>query len=84
MGTTGMVVKTRETLHPAVLDHLAAWLRHNVGVSAGRTCAGGLTKFEPRELERLPIPKLERLHGRKNGERLRRAGSKSMPWSWTP
>ena len=31
--------------------------------STGRTCTGGLTKFEPKELERLPIPKLERLHG---------------------
>ena len=39
--------------------------------SAGRTCAGGLTKFEPKELERIPIPKLGRLCGRKNGERLR-------------
>ena len=53
----------RETLPAAVLDNLAAWLRNNVGVSAGRTYAGGLTKFEPKELERLPIPKLERLHG---------------------
>ena len=53
----------RETLPAVVLDNLAAWLRNNVGVSAGRTYAGGLTKFEPKELERLPIPKLERLHG---------------------
>ena len=53
----------REALPPAVLDNLAAWLRNNVGVSAGRTYAGGLTKFEPKELERIPIPKLERLHG---------------------
>ena len=52
--------------------------------SAGRTCAGGLMKFEPKELERIPIPELERLHGRKDGERLRRAGSRSMPWPWTP
>ena len=50
----------RETLPPAVLDSLAAWLRNNVGVAAGRTYAGGLTKFEPKELERIPIPKLER------------------------
>ena len=53
----------REILPAVVLDNLAAWLRNNVGVSAGRTYAGGLTKFEPKELERLPIPKLERLHG---------------------
>ena len=53
----------REALPPAVLDNLASWLRDNVSVSAGRTYAGGLTKFEPKELERIPIPKLERLHG---------------------
>ena len=32
---------------------------------AGRTCTGGLTKFRPMEPERIPIPKLGRLHGRK-------------------
>ena len=53
----------RETLPSAVLDNLAAWLRGNVGVAAGRTYAGGLTKFEPKGLERIPVPKLERLHG---------------------
>ena len=50
----------REMLPPTVLDSLVAWLRNNVGVAAGRTYAGGLTKFEPKELERIPIPKLER------------------------
>jgi hypothetical protein len=27
----------------------------------GRTYAGGLVKFEPKEMERLPIPSLDRL-----------------------
>jgi len=31
-------------------------LRHTVSVQDGRTYAGGLTKFEPREMERLTIP----------------------------
>ena len=39
---------------------LAVWLRGNVGVAAGRTDTRGLTKFEPKELERLRVPKLER------------------------
>jgi hypothetical protein len=47
-------------------DHLAddmaaaivAWLRVNVAVEAGRTYAGGLTKFEPGEIERICIPSL--------------------------
>ena len=46
----------RETLSPRVLDVLAALLRREVTTSAGRTYAGGLTKFEPRELERVLIP----------------------------
>ena len=37
------------------------WLNKNVLVSSGRTYAGGLTKFEPKEIERIHIPKLEEL-----------------------
>ena len=47
-------------------EHLARvvhWLNDNVSASDGRTYAGGLTKFEPREIERLLIPSLEALAG---------------------
>lgn len=43
------------------LDRLAKALRDSVSVAQGRTYAGGLTKFEPREMERLPIPDLPTL-----------------------
>ena len=54
-------------LYPRILlseDDLALiirWLNANVSLGGGRTYAGGLTKFEPREVMRLPIPHLERL-----------------------
>lgn len=54
----------RQPLPDATLDALAAWLRATACTSAGRTYAGGLTKFEPRELERLPIPPLDELSER--------------------
>lgn len=55
----------REPLGDADLDRLIAWLRVNVRLDAGRAYAGGLTKFEPREVERIAIPRLEDLpHGR--------------------
>jgi hypothetical protein len=38
------------------LDTLAAFLSANVSAGEGRTYAGGLTKFEPREMERLWVP----------------------------
>ena len=46
----------REPLADAVLDRLAAHLRASAGLGQGRTYAGGLVKFEPREMERLPVP----------------------------
>lgn len=46
----------REPLPARVLDALAAHLRESVTLDRGRTYAGGLTKFEPREMERLPVP----------------------------
>ena len=52
----------RAPLPDATLDALAAWLQRNVRTSGGRTYAGGLTKFEPREIERILVPPPERLH----------------------
>lgn len=46
----------RVDLPPAALDRLAHHLRTTVGVGSGRTYSGGLTKFEPKEMERLPVP----------------------------
>lgn len=51
----------RDTMSVSDLDLLAAYLRVNVSTSSGRTYAGGLTKFEPREMERLAVPDLELL-----------------------
>jgi predicted RNA methylase len=51
----------RDPMPDALLDALAAWLRANVAQSAGRTYAGGLTKFEPKELERVLVPPLVEL-----------------------
>lgn len=50
-----------EKISEKILSQLVAWLQNNVRVDGGRTYAGGLTKFEPKELERIPIPKLEHL-----------------------
>jgi hypothetical protein len=46
----------REPLPGAALDRLAAYLRSSVALGQGRTYAGGLTKFEPGEMERLTVP----------------------------
>ena len=43
------------------LDALAAHLRQTTSVDQGRTYAGGLTKFEPKEMERLWVPPPDRL-----------------------
>lgn len=43
------------------IANLTAYLRANVSTDSGRTYAGGLTKFEPRELERVRVPTLEML-----------------------
>jgi hypothetical protein len=51
----------RENLTEDQLNALAAWLRSNVSVESGRTYAGGLTKFEPKEVEKLTIPNLPKL-----------------------
>jgi adenine-specific DNA-methyltransferase len=46
----------RVDLSRAQLDALAAALRDGTTLTQGRTYAGGLVKFEPREMERLPVP----------------------------
>lgn len=51
----------RQPLSKSVMDVLATWLRNNVSQESGRTYAGGLTKFEPRELERVHVPRPENL-----------------------
>lgn len=51
----------RVNLDTTTLDNLATYLRSAVTLGQGRTYAGGLTKFEPKEMERLPIPSLESL-----------------------
>ena len=46
----------RDPLPSGVLDTLAAYLGRSVTQGQGRVYAGGLVKFEPREMERLPVP----------------------------
>lgn len=46
----------RERVSDEFLTGLVKYLGGAVDVARGRTYAGGLTKFEPREMERLPIP----------------------------
>jgi len=48
----------REPLTELQMRQLLAFLRKHVTVASGRTYAGGLTKFEPRELERILVPRL--------------------------
>jgi len=51
----------RELVPELALSRLAAALRTSISLAQGRTYAGGLTKFEPREMERLPVPDLATL-----------------------
>ncbi len=46
----------REHLSEAVKKALVSYLQTNISQRSGRTYAGGLTKFEPREMERLIVP----------------------------
>ena len=46
----------REPMHETTLNALVCYLRSAVSVHDGRMYAGGLTKFEPKEMERLLVP----------------------------
>jgi adenine-specific DNA-methyltransferase len=46
----------RERMTEGALDELARYLAATVSTVDGRTYAGGLTKFEPKEMERLLVP----------------------------
>ena len=46
----------RRELPERRIERLVAALRETVTVDGGRTYAGGLTKFEPREMERVLVP----------------------------
>jgi hypothetical protein len=52
----------RENLTEAQLQAVLRYLRTAITVDGGRIYAGGLVKFEPRELERLRIPALNQIH----------------------
>ncbi len=51
----------REPLSEPTLRALALYLSRSTTTGQGRTYAGGLTKFEPREMERLLVPRPELL-----------------------
>jgi hypothetical protein len=70
----------RETLSAKALDALALYLNESVSTRDGRTYSGGLTKFEPKEVERLLVPDLATLDGGDAGGKSRRgSGMKSNP-----
>ncbi|MBI1874742.1 MAG: N-6 DNA methylase [Acidobacteria bacterium] len=52
----------RETIPETALQTLTEYLGRSVGLGSGRTYAGGLTKFEPKEMERLFVPDLPMLN----------------------
>jgi hypothetical protein len=49
----------RQPIAAPVLERIVSWLNTNIQQGSGRTYAGGLTKFEPKEIERLRMPRLE-------------------------
>jgi adenine-specific DNA-methyltransferase len=51
----------REPFAEKILNNLVDFLARCTSVTQGRTYAGGLTKFEPREMERLLVPAPELL-----------------------
>jgi adenine-specific DNA-methyltransferase len=51
----------REAFSEGFLSDLVRYLSGNTCLTRGRTYAGGLTKFEPREMERIPVPSPARM-----------------------
>jgi hypothetical protein len=51
----------RQTLAKSTMRKLIAFLSSKVSINLGRTYAGGLTKFEPGEIERIPVPDIRLL-----------------------
>ena len=51
----------RESLNDALLGKLVRYLNTSTSLRDGRTYSGGLTKFEPKEMERLMVPSPELL-----------------------
>jgi len=51
----------RESFTSQVLENLVKYLSEQTSIADGRTYAGGLTKFEPREMERILVPSPELL-----------------------
>ena len=46
----------RSPIKLAAMNRIVAWLNDNVQRGAGRTYGGGLTKFEPSEAMKIPLP----------------------------
>lgn len=54
----------RQPMPDELLQLYAQYLSQNVSVKQGRTYAGGLVKFEPKELENIFVPRPEDLHAK--------------------
>jgi hypothetical protein len=52
----------RQSIEERDLLAIVAYLRRHVGTTGGRTYAGGLVKYEPKELERILMPTTEDIH----------------------
>ena len=49
----------RRAMTEGALRSMVDWLNANVSIANGRAYSGGLVKFEPKEVERLRVPRLE-------------------------
>jgi hypothetical protein len=53
----------RAPLNDGALTAILTYLRRHTSTAGGRMYAGGLVKFEPKELERIPLPRIEDIEG---------------------